>query len=363
MVDNLGKNKSIKPSENNIDIPNFIFGKEMTDENFLVLFETLISDIKSKKPENGNKIKSFFKKVGYDALFSILDTNDVLAKIKKDIVIQYLVDKGIFNNASDVKSQDSQEILTGIADKEFSLEKITLDFPEIKLSNGKTVKINKELITKFLKSETILSAAKETLSKFKDSKLNAIEINNLKNYAESFIKNEFYNIRISDTIFAFTIYNSNIFINKKYIDYVKNDTKKSLSALAIILTTIFHEYIHFLVRTISDENNSNNYFLRTKNRPKKNNIVMNEAGKYFDNLLLGKYYGFYSIDAEFILDIDNYNVDYKIFKEKYFKNHDKNFEKIDYETFLQRTSINDESYLARGRCFFDLGYQSDEENN
>lgn len=277
----------------------------MTDEDFLKLFEKLISYIKNKKPKNCNKIKSFFKKVGYNALYEILENDDYLTKIKKDLIIQFLFDKGIFNNANNLKIDDSVALLTGIDDKEFSIAKETLNFPEIELSNGKKIKINKKLICQFLKSETIHSAAKETLNQFRDNKLNNIDEESLKKSAESFMRNDFFSISISDNIYAFTIYNGNIFINKKYFDYLNVDGKIKISSLAIIITTIFHEFIHFLVRTLSEENNSNNYFLRSKNRPKKKeNLILNESGNYFDRLLIGKYHGFYSIEAEYLLNLE-----------------------------------------------------------
>ena len=34
---------------------------------------------------------------------------------------------------------------------------------------------------------------------------------------------------------------------------------------------------------------------------------MNESGNYFDRLLIGKYHGFYSIEAEYLLDLEKYN--------------------------------------------------------
>ena len=212
----------------------------MPDEDFLELFEQIISYIKDNQPKNGNKIKTFFKKVGYNALFSILDNDSYLTKIKKDIIIQFLFDKGIFNNTSDFKIDDSVMILTGIDDKEFSIEKQNLNFPEIKLSSGKNIKLNKKLICQFLKSEAIISAAKETLNQFKDNKLNSIDSETLKNSAESFMKNDFYSISINDRIYAFTIYNGNIFINIKYYDYINTNDKKKIRSLAIIITTLFH---------------------------------------------------------------------------------------------------------------------------
>ena len=200
----------------------------MSDEDFLKLFEELISEIKDKKPKNVNSIKSFFKKVGYNALYAILENDDILTKIKKDNIIQFLFDKGIFNNASDFNIEDSVDLLTGIDVKEFSIEKESLNFPEIELPSGKKMKLNKELICQFLKSEAIISAAKETLNQFKDNKLNGIDSESLKYSAESYMKNDFYSLNVNAKIYAFTIYNGTVFINKKFFDYVNSDNKKKL---------------------------------------------------------------------------------------------------------------------------------------
>ena len=44
----------------------------------------------------------------------------------------------------------------------------------------------------------------------------------------------FYQMKMSDRIYAFTIYDSSVFYNKKYIDIANNkEDKKNLSALAI----------------------------------------------------------------------------------------------------------------------------------
>ena len=350
--------------ESKINIPKFIIGNEMTDEYFLELFEELISEIKDKMPKNVNRIKFFFKKVGYNALYSILENDDILTKIKKDNIIQFLFDKGIFNNTCDFNIDNSVELLSGIDVQEFSIKKEGLNFPEIDLPSGKKIKLNKELICHFLKSETIISAAKETLNQFKDDKLNGIDAESLKNSAESFMKNDFYSLNLNDKIYAFTIYNGNVFINKKFFDYVNSDNKKKISSLAIIITSIFHEFIHFLVRTISDENNSNNFFLKSKNRPKKkDNIILNESGNYFDRLLIGRYHGFDSIEAEYLLNLENYNVNYKEFCVNFENYSEKNIGKMDEETFLQRSYVKDDSYLLRGSCLWSLQCQSDKEEN
>lgn len=334
----------------------------MSDEDFLKLFEELISEIKDKKPKNVNSIKSFFKKVGYNALYAILENDDILTKIKKDNIIQFLFDKGIFNNASDFNIEDSVDLLTGIDVKEFSIEKESLNFPEIELPSGKKIKLNKELICQFLKSEAIISAAKETLNQFKDNKLNGIDSESLKYSAESYMKNDFYSLNVNAKIYAFTIYNGTVFINKKFFDYVNSDNKKKISSLAIIITSIFHEFIHFLVRTISEENNSNNFFIKSKNRPKKkDNLILNESGNFFDRLLIGKYHGFDSIESEYLLNLENYDVNYKEFCENFEKYCEKNISKMDEETFLQRSYANDDSYLLRGSCLWSLQCQSDEE--
>ena len=83
-------------NDNNI-IQNFIFRNEMSNEKFLELFESLLVTIDNNKSKNPNEIKNFFNKIGNDALYALLD-NKILTKIKKDIVLQYCIDRGIHNS-------------------------------------------------------------------------------------------------------------------------------------------------------------------------------------------------------------------------------------------------------------------------
>ena len=47
----------------------------------------------------------------------------------------------------------------------------------------------------------------------------------------------------------------------------------------------------------------------TKYRKKlSDKVKLVESGEFFDNLILGEYIGFYSIDAIFLLNIKNYYV-------------------------------------------------------
>ena len=153
-------------------------------------------------------------------------------------------------------------------DSEFFIEEFNLDFIERKASyNTQSFKINKEKIKDFLKSETILSAVKEELSLFKDKNLNNVQKTILLKKVEEFIdKTKFYKMKMNyedkgKNLYAFTIYDGSLFLNEKYIKIANdNNDIRGLSALVIIITTIFHEFVHFLVRILSNENNANNYF-------------------------------------------------------------------------------------------------------
>ena len=176
---------------------------------------------------------------------------------------------------------------------------------------------------------------------------------------EYFNKDKFYRMDMDEKLLAFTIYNANIFLNKKYIDIaIDKKNKKSISALAIILTTICHEFVHFLIRVLSIKQNENNYFVSTKNRNKiKKSLKLNESGEYFETLLFGCYTGFYDIDSNFILNLKNYNVSYNIFLKNFKDNYDQNFAKLNNDSFLKK-GINedneDSSFLLKPKCFWSI---------
>ena len=158
-------------------------------------------------------------------------------------------------------------------------------------------------------------------------------------------------------IYAFTIYDGSIFINEKYIQ-IANDINdmRGLSAIAIILTTLFHEFIHFLVRILSNDHNSNNYFLSTKHRQKKDKKTkMKESGDFLDYLLFNEYLGFYEIDAIFLLNINNYAVSYKLFCENFKLNNKNNSNKLEKDTFLKKGNCWDDStFIERGYCLYSI---------
>ena len=247
----------------------------------------------------------------------------------------------------------------------FSIQNINLEFKEVNLKNNNKFQLNKDALKQFLNSEAIISAVEETLKHFEDIKINNPGKSVLKDKVVNFIENtKFYSIKLSDNIYAFTIYNGNIFINKNIIDIANdNNNKQQLSALAIILVSIIHEFMHYLVRILSDDPKSKNYFLKTKKRIKKTeNIKISESGIFLEDLLIGNYKGFFSIDAEFLLDINNYNDSFKIFSNKFYDNNTKYHSKADEETFLKRGFLfddRDDSFLKRGCCLkgFMRGYE------
>ena len=355
LIKNLDKNK--KKTKTMINIPNFTFGNEMDDSLFLSLFEKTINDIYNLKSENASGIKSFFNKMKFDTLYSIFNNEYIISKIKKDIIIHLLIDKGLYNSKTDINLTESLRIIKGFSDEELSIRNIDLEFKEIILKNNHKFKLDKTSLKQFLKSEAIMSAIEETLKRFEDDKLSNAGRNILKNKCEIFIENtKFYSIDLNNNIYAFTIYNGNIFINKKYIDIAyDNNNKKQLSALDIILFSIIHEFIHYLVRTLSDNEISRNYFLKTKNRIKKSEkIEINESGNFLEKLLIGNYAGFFSIDAEYLLDINNYNVIYNIFCINFLENNNKNYLKLKDETFLQKGNFLSDSFLMRGKCLLSI---------
>ena len=199
----------------------------MDDQTFLNLFDSIIKDIKDKKPTNCGKIYSYFEKIGTNCLYSILNANDMVTKLKKDIIIKTLIENGLLNSKTVFDSEDIANIVRAIDDKEFSIKALDLNFKEIALSNGEKIELNKDLIVRFLKSESVMSAVKATLSQFEDKSIDTAEKKVLEEQTENYIKKtKFYSINnISDNFLVFTIYNGNIFINEKYINIIEQNNK------------------------------------------------------------------------------------------------------------------------------------------
>ena len=113
--------------------------------------------------------------------------------------------------------------------------------------------------------------------------------------------------------------------------------------------------IHYLVRTLSDNETSRNYFLKTKNRIKKlEKIEINESGNFLERLLIGNYFGLFSINAEFLLDNNNYNVKFNIFYNNFLENNYNNYLNLDDETFLKKGNSLADTFLMKGRCFLSI---------
>ena len=91
----------------------------------------------------------------------------------------------------------------------------------------------------------------------------------------------------------------------------------------------------------------------TKYRKKlSDEVKLVESGEFFDNLILGEYTGFYSIDAIFLLNIKNYNVSFKEFCGNFKNNHNVNYNILDTDTFLKRSIKEEEdpTYLKKPKC-------------
>ena len=149
LIENLNKKKNITKNKPNIIIPEFIFGNEMDDTLFLALFETIIKDISNKNNVNASGIKSFFQKIKYNTLYSIFNNEEIISKIKKDIIINALIDKGLYDNKPDINLTESIKIIKGFGDKEFSISNININFNEVNLNNNEKFKLDKNSLKEF----------------------------------------------------------------------------------------------------------------------------------------------------------------------------------------------------------------------
>ena len=86
-------------------------------------------------------------------------------------------------------------------------------------------------------------------------------------------KSKIYIVHMKEDINGITLFNGNIYINKKYLDIMKyNNPYENISSFYL---TIFHELIHTFLREIKDRDcNLNNKF-DDKNNNSGNNIITN----------------------------------------------------------------------------------------
>ena len=364
IIENLAKDSkdveiNVKNSPNNIIryenkvFPKLVFGNEIDDNTFVEILKSLLLEIKANKT-HALLIQSFFRKIKYDTLYSIFCKNK-LSNIKKDLILQICVERGINRDKINLGIKDAIDIIRGINDTEFDICEFNMEFKGITLydydlKKNIEIEINKGTLKDLLKSKAITSAIKETLGQFKDKNINSVKDKKLFEKIDKFIDTtSFYSMDMSEKIYAFTIYNSNIYFNSKYINIVRNkNDQKYLSAISIIITTFYHEFIYFLIRTLSKDDYSDNYF-------KINNMNFDKSGEFFDNLILGDYKGFYSVDSNFLLNIKNYNTSFKDFCNNFKNNNYINYDKLDENTFLKKSNITDDpTYLPRGKCLYSL---------
>lgn len=90
-----------------------------------------------------------------------------------------------------------------------------------------------------------------------------------------------------------------------------------LQSICALVTTLIHEFIHYLNRTLRKEENP---FIKTK-KQKYCQYEFSDIGDFIDYLLFDLIDIIYPSDAKILLDINQYNTTTKDFKKKVIKNH------------------------------------------
>lgn len=316
----------------------------MSAQKAITILNDLIDIILSKNNHQINQeIYNFFLKKEEDFIYSLLIEESLLSFIKRDIMITYFYSFGVKEENISEQFREILKILDYIDDGDliketdlnFSLEKNKYFDNSLKISGV----WNKKEIEKFLKSTTLIETYKKVLNQFDFDDKNCPNEKNIEIYLHKFIseKHKFFFLPLPEEIIGFTIYDGKVFFNEKYYNFIiNNNSIKAITALAIIISTIFHEGMHGLIRSISKDSNFSDFFLSTKYKKQTIGEKIEESGNYLDEILFGEYFGYHYGQAIYILDLNNYSKTPEKFNEDFTK--------------IPKTKANfgKNSYLAKG---------------
>ena len=281
--------------------------ENMKQEKFKDFFKDILEFI-----NNNWEIKQ--QKILYDffiltpSLIHIGNFNLPSTHIKIDILINILFnDKYCYGLKNDIK------YLSFLKDEEFEIIELT-EYP-IKTELKKEINLTKSYLSQFILSKTVLSGINKTIKIFYNKKETTLK-NKLNSH---FNKVKIYFSFLLNDLQGITIYNSNIFINKKYYNSILENNKNEEICeyeeneinIAIINLTFQHEILHSFLLNYKKKNGS--IFLKTFYiRNKK--IIQSESSEYYDSLIsidIGNEYRYFY--CKYINDIQNYNKEIDVF--------------------------------------------------
>ena len=310
--------KNMKKTTTKIELPCLTYGKQLTDDQFINLFEECIKYANyNLAPDEIEKIKSRLINSHLLALKNLFKRSQTL----KDVI-----ENALLTILTDTKKEDQEDNY-----KLLNIERTTATpILNMNFNNKDEYKLNPKEFIETFSSPIYLKNYRKTLQNFTDTippnqKLKEVIENHFKDYY-------IYFCEFPKNIYALAIHTGNIYINDQYLleFYNEKNPDDQLIIREKIVLNIGHELAHDLLREISNAMGEN-FFIKSnnKNKTKSQNIKFkdkfinkfhlmeqNESGILMDFNFFNNYYfdELYSKEAELFFNIKSIKCikDYKI---------------------------------------------------
>ena len=279
------------------------FQTEMDVDEFLATLEKLIKVIKKiwTTEEKANAHKDLYK--GVIAVY-ISDDNSPIFQLKWDLILSVFSDSyydSKFVNTITLLNKDD-----------------LIPFPNVDNGIDKISKyLNKNVLTEFLLSKALVSVYCYVL-KHRVNCTGISEESVREKIIELLNKIQIFFCDLDESLAGLTIYTGNVFIKKRYYSDYLRDNDNSVP-LAVILTTIYHEFMHILFRSFRD---TSNYYTRTETKT-IDSKEYDDSGSMVDHYLIDSILEYYTTDSDYLLNKDSYLVDFQDFRRGLIKSRNK----------------------------------------
>ena len=306
----IDKIKTLKKSNIITELPKLPYGKGLSDNKFINLFEKCVKFANYK-----------------------LDS-DKLEKIKNQLLNLELFIQNLFKLPQILKDLKENALLTLLVSNDNREQMDNLNLLKVQYSsivpliemNFKNHELNKKELVEAFTSYVYMQNYMKVLDKFiPNFKKIVPNKNKLKEYIENyFSKHDIYFADLPENIMAVSIHTGNIFLKSKYIYeyYYEKDEDSQLIIRQKIVLNVAHELTHVLLREIYDKMKEN-FLIKSSIKEKKINLKeikfvnkfdgnfhilsIEESGNLFDYYFYNEYYfdDLYSKEAELFLNIKN----------------------------------------------------------
>ena len=306
----IDKIKTLKKSNIITELPKLPYGKGLSDNKFINLFEKCVKYANYK-----------------------LDS-DKLEKIKNQLLNLELFIQNLFKLPQILKDLKENALLTLLVSNDNREQMDNLNLLKVQYSsivpliemNFKNHELNKKELVEVFTSYVYMQNYMKVLDKFiPNFKKIVPNKNKLKEYIENyFSKHDIYFADLPENLMAVSIHTGNIFLKSKYIYeyYYEKDEGSQLIIRQKIVLNVAHELTHVLLREIYDKMKEN-FLIKSSIKEKKINLKeikfvnkfdgnfhilsIEESGNLFDYYFYNEYYfdDLYSKEAELFLNIKN----------------------------------------------------------